>query len=250
MSKKLSEGIQGLVLDVKVGSGAFMNDLESARALAKSMVDTGNSFGVKTVAAITDMTEPLGLAIGNSVEVLEAIDTLKGNGPEDLVEVTLYLGALMLQIAGIETDLESGRERLYRLIESGAALKKFAEMVQQQGGNPDIIERSSLLPLSCLSEEVVSQEDGYIQSMDTEAIGTASMMLGAGREKMDSTIDYSAGILLRKKVGDPVKKGDVLCSLCTSDEEMIKKTEKLFLQALSYGKTPPEKRKMILEVLA
>lgn len=249
MSKKLSEGIQGLVLDVKVGSGAFMKHRESARTLAKSMVETGNSFGVKTVAAITDMNEPLGLAIGNSVEVLETIDTLKGKGPEDLMEVTLYLGALMLRLAGIESDIESGKKHLYRLIESGAALKKFVEMIQQQGGNPDIIDRSSLLPISCLSEEIVSQDEGYIQSMNTEAVGIASMMLGAGREKMDSTIDHSAGILLKKKVGDYVNKGDVLCSLCTSDEAMIKKAEKIFLDALTYEKKPPEKRKMILEVV-
>ncbi|MEE8329441.1 MAG: thymidine phosphorylase, partial [Thermodesulfovibrionia bacterium] len=141
MSKKLSEGIQGLVLDVKVGSGAFMKDLKSARELAKSMVDIGNSSGVKTIAVITDMNEPLGLAIGNSLEVRECIDVLKDKGPEDLVEVTLYLGALMLKVAGIEADLEAGTKTLKQLIEDGSALKKFKEMVQLQGGNPNILER-------------------------------------------------------------------------------------------------------------
>lgn len=249
MSKKLSEGIQGLVLDVKVGSGAFMKDLESARVLAKTMVEIGNSFGVKTIAAITDMNEPLGMTVGNSLEVVESIDALRGRGPEDLMDVTLYLGALMLKVAGIETDLEAGIERLKRLIEDGSALRKFQEMVQQQGGNPMIIERVTLLPHSCLSVDILSKQKGYIQSMDAEAIGTASMILGAGRETMDSEIDPAAGILLKKKVGDFVEEGDVICSFCTSDEAVVKKAEEIFLNALTFGEKPPERRKMIIETI-
>lgn len=249
ISKKASEGIQGLVLDVKVGSGAFMKDLKSARELAKSMVDIGNSSGVKTIAVITDMNEPLGLAIGNSLEVRECIDVLKDKGPEDLVEVTLYLGALMLKVAGIEADLEAGTKTLKQLIEDGSALKKFKEMVQLQGGNPNILERPTLLPHSCLSVDVFSISKGYIQSMEAEAVGTAAMILGAGREKMDSAIDPAAGIILKKKAGDFVEKDEVLCSLCTSDEAVVTKAGKIFLDALTFGEKPPEKRKMIIEII-
>jgi pyrimidine-nucleoside phosphorylase len=249
MSKKLSEGINGLVLDVKVGSGAFMKDLEGARELAKSMVDIGNSFGVRTVAVITNMDEPLGLAIGNSLEVLETIEALKGRGPEDLMEVTYFLGALMLKIANIETDLENGQKKLKQLIINGSALAKFREMIQHQGGNVNIIDTPSLLPSSRFRQDVISEYKGYIQSMDAEAIGTASMILGAGRETMDSVIDHSAGILLKKKVGDYVTKGDKLCTLYTNNDSVIEKAEEIFLNALTIGDEPPKERKMIIEVI-
>lgn len=249
MSKKLSEGIQGLVLDVKVGSGAFMKDIESARKLAKNMVKIGNSFGVKTVAAVTDMNEPLGMAVGNLLEVLESIETLKGKGPDDLTEITLYLGALMLKVAGKETDIEKGKKKLKQLIGNGAALKKVKEMIQLQGGNINVIERQSLLPLSCLDIDVLSKKEGYIQSMDAEAIGTASMVLGAGRKTKDSALDPSAGLLFKKKTGDFVKKGEALCTFCTSDEASIEKAKKIFLNALSFEEKPPEERKMIIEVI-
>jgi pyrimidine-nucleoside phosphorylase len=249
MSKKLSEGIEGLVLDVKTGSGAFMKDIEDARTLAKAMVDTGNAFGVKTTAVITDMNEPLGMAIGNSIEVLEVIEALKGNGPADLMEVTLYLGAMMLKTAGIEPEMGKGRKRLSGLIESGAALEKFRIMVELQGGNPKIIERPTLLPHSCLSVDIFSEEKGYIRHIDAEAAGTASMILGAGRERIDSVIDPAAGILLKKKTGDFVDKGEVLCSFCTYDEVLVQKAREKFMGALKIGDNAPEKRKMIIEVI-
>jgi len=249
MSKKLSEGIQGLVLDVKVGSGAFMKDLESARELARSMVKIGNSFGVKTIAVITNMDEPLGMTVGNSLEVNESIEALKGGGLGDLMEVTLYLGAVMLKIAGIEKNLEAGKEKLTKLIENGSALKRFEEMVELQGGNPQIVERPTLLPHSCLSIDVFSEKEGYIQSMDAEAIGRVSMMLGAGREKIDSDIDPAAGIILKKKVGDYVKPEDILCIFCTSDETIAKKAQEMFLDAITVGEKPPEKKKMIIDII-
>jgi pyrimidine-nucleoside phosphorylase len=249
MSKKLSEGIQGLVLDVKVGSGAFMKDLKNARTLAKSMVDIGNSFGVKTIAAITDMDEPLGMTIGNSLEVVESIEALMGKGPKDLMEVTLYLGALMLKVSGLESDVETGKKRLDQLIKDGAAIKKFKEMVEYQGGNPMIVERSTLLPHSCLSVDISSKQRGYIQSMNAEAVGTVSMILGAGRKTMDSEIDPAAGILLKKKVGDFVEEDEIICAFCTSDEGIIKKAEEIFLNALTFDKKPPEKKKMIIETI-
>lgn len=249
MSKKLSEGIEGLVLDVKVGSGAFMKDLENARALAMEMVEIGNYFGVRTVAVLTDMNEPLGMAIGNSLEIREAIDALMGKGPEDLMEVTLHLGAWMLKVAEKEEDIEEGRKRLEGLINDGSALQKFKDMVELQGGNTKIFEKSSLLPHSCLSVEIHSEREGYIQSMNTEAIGTVSMILGAGRERMDSTIDHSAGIILKKRVGDYVEKDEVLCTFCTSDEGIVEKARDMFLKALRFGNEPVEKRSPIIEVI-
>lgn len=249
MSKKLSEGIQGLVLDVKVGSGAFMKDLKSARELAESMVDVGHSFGVKTVAVITDMNEPLGMAVGNSLEVRESIDVLSGKGPEDILEITLCIGALMLKISGIEKDVEAGRERLKKLIEDGSALGRFKEMIRLQGGNVTIFERPSLLHSSCLSVEISSEEEGYIHSIDAGLVGTASMMLGAGREKMDSVIDHTAGILLKRKSGDYVKKDDALCTFCTSDEESVAHAKEIFLNAVKFSASPPAKRKMVIDII-
>lgn len=249
MSKKLSEGIQGLVLDVKVGSGAFMKDLKSARELAESMVDVGNSFGVKTIAVITDMNEPLGMAVGNSLEVRESIDVLRGKGAEDILEITLCIGALMLKISGIEKDVEDGRLRLNKLIEDGSAFGRFKEMIRLQGGNVTIFERPSLLHSSCLSVEIDSHEEGYIQSIDAGLTGTASMMLGAGRRRMDSVIDHTAGILLKKKSGDYVKKDDLLCTFCTSDEESVAPAKELFLGGVKFGKNPPAKKRMIIEVI-
>ncbi len=249
MSKKLSEGIQGLVLDVKVGSGAFMKDMGSARKLAKNMVEIGNSFKVKTVAAVTEMNEPLGMAVGNLLEVLESIETLKGKGPDDLTEITLFLGALMLKVADMESDMEKGKNKLKGLIDNGSALEKFKEMIQLQGGNINVIERQSLLPLSCLDIDVLSKKEGYIQSIDAEAIGTASMVLGAGRKTKDSTLDPAAGLLLKKKTGDFVKKGEALCTFCTSNEDEVKKAEEIFLNAFTFGESPPDKRQIIIEMI-
>lgn len=249
MSKKLSEGIDGLVLDVKVGSGAFMKRLDDARRLARSMVDIGNSMGVKTIAVITDMNEPLGRAVGNALEVNECIDVLEGKEIKDLLEVTLYLGAMMLKVAGIEDNIEKSIKRLRGLIKDGSALRKFKEMVEFQGGNPGIVERRTLLPHSCLSLEITSEGEGYISSIDAEAVGIASMILGAGRDTMDAEIDHSAGILLEKKVGDLVKEDDTLCTFCTSYEEAIIKAKRLVLDGIRITETPPEGKKMIIEVI-
>jgi pyrimidine-nucleoside phosphorylase len=248
MSKKLAEGIDGLVLDVKTGSGAFMKDIEDAKRLARSMVDMGNSMGVRTVAVITDMDEPLGMAIGNAVEVDECIDVLKGREIQDLLEVTLYLGAMMLRVAGMEDDMDRSMERLRRLIKDGSALKKFIEMVEFQGGNPAIVERRSLLPHSCLSIEVFAEREGYITAIDAEKVGIASMMLGAGRQRMDSDIDRAAGIILEKKTGDYVNRDDLLCTFCTSREEAVSTAERMFLGAIKMGDAPPEGKSKIIEV--
>ncbi|MEK6528101.1 MAG: thymidine phosphorylase, partial [Nitrospirota bacterium] len=249
MSKKLSEGINGLVLDVKLGSGAFMKDLDSARELAVLMVQMGNSFGVKTIAAITDMDQPLGMAIGNSLEVIESIDAMEGKGPEDLMEVTFYLGALMLKVANIEADIKAGEKRLKQLIDNGSAIRKFKEMIEMQGGNPDIVERPDLLPSAGIRVDIRSPRTGYIRSMDAEAVGISAMILGAGREKMDSSIDPAAGIILKKKKGDFVEKDETLCFFHSSNELIIRKAEEIYINALTIGEEPPEKREIIIEVI-
>lgn len=249
MSKKLAEGVDGIVLDVKVGSGAFMKGLDDARTLARTMVNIGKSLGVKTIAVITDMDEPLGMAVGNALEISECIDVLEGKGIKDLMEVTLYLGALMLKVAGIEEDIDVSIQRLNGLIKDGSALEKFKEMVEFQSGNAGIVERRSLLPHSCLSVEITSDREGYINSMDAEAVGIASMLLGTGRERIDSEIDRAAGIVLEKKVGDYVRREDVLCTFCTSDEEAVIKAKRMFLDAVKIEDTPPEEKKRIIEVI-
>jgi len=247
MSKKLAEGLDGLVLDVKVGSGAFMKTMDNARMLARAMVNIGNSMGVKTVAIITDMDEPLGMAVGNSLEVREAIDALKGKGPEDLMEVTLYLGAWMLKVAGMEAEIETGKGRLTELINNGSALSKFRELIIAQKGNPQVID-ARYLPYSCLRGDILSRGEGYIHSINAEVVGLCSMLLGAGRERIDSIIDPAAGILLKKKVGDFVKKGDLLAYFYAVDEDKIKEAEDMFLEGISLGETAPDKRKLILDV--
>jgi pyrimidine-nucleoside phosphorylase len=213
------------------------------------MVDVGNSFGVKTVAVITDMNEPLGMAVGNSLEVRESIDVLSGKGPEDVLEIALFLGALMLKVSGIEEDVEASRLKLKKLIEDGSALERFKEMIRLQGGNVKIFERPSLLHSSCLRVEIDSQEEGYIHSIDAGLVGTAAMMLGAGRKKMDSVIDHTAGILLNKKSGDYVKKDDTLCTFCTSDEESVAHAKEIFLGALKFSASPPAKRNIVIDII-
>lgn len=249
MSKKLAEGIEGLVLDVKVGSGAFMKRLDDAKRLARLMVDIGNSLGVKTIAVITDMNEPLGMTVGNALEINECIDLLEGKEIRDLLDITLYLGAIMLKVAGMEDDIDESIQKLKGLIKDGSALKKFKEMVDFQGGNPAIVERRTLLPHSCLSLEITSEKDGYINSIDAEAVGIASMMLGAGRERIDSEIDHSAGIVFEKKVGDFIRKGEVICTFCTSYEEAIIKAKRLVIDAINIKDSPPEKRDLIIDII-
>jgi len=249
ISKKRAEGIDGLVLDVKMGSGAFMKEIEDARLLARSLVEIGKAMGLRTVAVITDMNEPLGRAVGNALEVNECIDVLQGEEIKDLLDVTLYLGAMMLKVADIEDDINVSIKRLKGLIGDGSALKKFREMIEFQGGNPAVIERRTLLPHSCLSLEISSEEEGYIMSIDAEAAGIASMILGAGRERIDSDIDRAAGIVFAKKRGDLVRKGDLLCTFCTSREEAVMDAKRILLDGIELGDNPPDEKEMIIEVV-
>lgn len=219
MSKKLASGSDTILLDVKFGSGAFMKDLASARELARTMVDIGDGLGRDTRAILTDMEQPLGLAVGNALEVKEAIATLSGKGPHDLVELCLEAGAIMLEQAKVVTDLAKGRKMLERVIDDGSALRKLREMVQAQGGDANYIDHPERFPLSKNIIEIHSEKDGYVRRIEALEIGESAMRLGAGRETYDDVIDMSAGIVLNKKVGDRVKKGDVLCVVHTNKDD-------------------------------
>jgi len=250
MSKKLASGADAIVLDVKVGSGAFIHDIEGAKELSKTMVEIGSLMGRNTIALITDMDQPLGYAIGNSLEVIEAIDTLNNKGPKDLTELCLNLGGKMLLLAGRVKTFEEGEKLLIEKIESGEAFEKFKEFVSIQGGDVSVIENIDLLPKSKNIYEVKSDVDGYIEKMIADEIGICAMMLGAGRETKESDIDLSAGILIRKKVGDEVKKGDIIAVFHTNkDEELIKTVENRFFKNITISKNKVSEKKLIKAVV-
>lgn len=219
MSKKLASGADAIVLDVKTGNGAFMQKEEDAVALAKAMVDIGKRAGKKTVALITDMDEPLGNAVGNALEVKEAIESLKGNGPADFMEVVIGLGKQMLVLAGRAESEEIAEALLKETIDSRSAYKKFQEFVEVQGGNVEQILHPDLLPKAKYVIPVLAEAEGNVQRILAQEIGIACMMLGGGRETKESTIDPAVGIILNKKIGDGVKKGDVLAYIHANDRE-------------------------------
>ena len=244
MGKKLAAGSDCILLDVKTGSGAFMNTLEDSLALAQEMVSIGESAGKKTAALITNMDIPLGNNIGNSLEVMEAVETLQNRGPEDLTKVCIQLAANMLYLAGIG-DMDSCLAKVTEALENGTALRKLIEMVEAQGGDIDVIKDVSKFEKASIEKEVISSCDGYITFMNTKECGIASCILGAGRETKDDAIDYSAGIILKKKTGDKVSKGDVLAVLYGNKEEKIQPAEEQFLRALKIETQQPEKEKLV-----
>lgn len=234
MSKKLAAGSDSILLDVKTGSGAFMKSLEDSIELAKCMVSIGELAGKRTMAVITDMDVPLGMAIGNSLEVIEAVDMLKGNGPEDLTEVCLVLASDMLYLAGKGTA-EECRKLAEEAVSGGKAIRKLAEMVKAQEGDPAVIFDTGKFPKAPFSFAVKSKRSGYISRMDTEQCGIASMVLGAGRETKESIIDYAAGIILKKKTGDYAAEGEVLAVLHASSENLFPKAEEMLREAYSFS---------------
>ncbi len=245
MSKKLAAGADAIVLDVKTGSGAFMKWEQDAFLLAKEMVQIGKNAGRKTIAVVSDMDQPLGCAVGNALEVEEAISTLKGEGPKDFVALCLCLGAQML-IAGGRADNEGdARKMLEAVIEDGSALRKLAEFVEAQGGNPQAVYDTSLLPKANIIREVLSPTEGYVGHIACDEIGICSLILGGGRETKESEIDLSVGILLRKKVGDYVKKGEVLAQIHANEEEKYNACVTRFLAAYTFVKEAPEKTAFI-----
>jgi len=244
MSKKLAAGSDAILLDVKTGSGAFMKTVDDSIALAKEMVSIGENAGRKTAALITDMDIPLGNNIGNSLEVIEAVETLKGNGPEDLTEVSLQLAANMLYLAEQGT-IEECLAMAKKTIEDGSAMERLVAMVEAQGGDSSVILDIEKFDKAPFERPIISAEEGYIASMDTESCGIASSMLGAGRETKESDIDFSAGIILNRKVGDFVKKGDVLATMYTSKESLFVNAEKRYLSALTFAKVKPAENPLI-----
>lgn len=213
MSKKLAEGLDSLVLDVKFGSGAFMTDPDRARQLAETMVGIGRSHAVNTVAYLTDMNTPLGNEIGNANEIRESIDVLRGDGPEDLTEITLVLGAEMLVQSNISASIEDARSMLMGTIESGSALERFADVIQAQDGDPSVLEDPSMLPSTGKHWVIESSADGFLTRCEARSIGVAAMRLGAGRQRKEDTIDPAVGITLHAKPGDAVLTGEPLATL-------------------------------------
>ncbi|MDQ0177868.1 pyrimidine-nucleoside phosphorylase [Bacillus chungangensis] len=227
MSKKIAAGADAICLDVKTGAGAFMKTVEEAQQLAKTMVQIGNHVGRKTMAVISDMSQPLGNAIGNALEVNEAIDTLRGNGPKDLTELCLTLGSHMVYMAGKAETIDSAREKLETAIKDGSAITTFKRFIESQGGDGTVVDDLSKLPQAAYVIEFSAEEDGYISELIANQIGEAAMLLGAGRTKLDDTIDLAAGLVLHKKIGDQVQPGDVLVSIHSNRENVDDVKEKL-----------------------
>jgi len=246
MGKKLAADDDCIVLDVKTGSGSFMKTTENSRALAEAMVQIGKNAGKKMLALITDMDRPLGNAIGNSLEVIEAIETLKGKGPQDLTEICLILASEMLSLAEMGT-VEECRARAEKAISDGSALKMLADMVKAQGGDENWVYDTSLFPRAAYSREVLSPKSGFISHVDTEGYGRSSLLLGAGRSTQEDVIDHSAGIMLKKKTGDAVKAGDVIAVLYANDEKLFAESEKVLLESTIFSDTEPELEPLVLD---
>lgn len=228
MSKKIASGSDAIVLDVKTGAGAFMKTAEDAKELAQAMVRIGNNVGRKTMAVISDMSQPLGYAIGNALEVKEAIDTLKGNGPKDLEDLCLALGRQMVFLANKAASLEEAEEKLREVIRSGKALEKFKEFITNQGGDPSVVDHPEKLPQAAYQIEVSAKADGVVAELVADEIGTAAMWLGAGRATKESGIDLAVGLMLNKKVGDPVKAGESLVTIHANREDVKDVVEKIY----------------------
>ena len=248
MSKKLASGAQAILLDVKVGSGAFMKNIEDARELAKAMVDIGKGNGRSIKAILTDMDRPLGHAIGNALEIREVIDTLKGHGPEDLTHECIIMAAHMLVLSHM-CDYETALNRVQQALDSGVALERLRLMVDAQGGDSRVIDDESILTIGQFTYDVIAPQDGYIIHMNTEQCGIASVMLGAGRTVKDGPIDYSAGILMHKKTGDSVTVGECIATLYASDESLLSNAAKTYLEAITFGETAPIMADTILDIV-
>ncbi len=249
MSKKLAAGADAIVLDVKCGSGAFMKTEADAFLLAKKMTAIGNMAGRRTVAVVSDMDQPLGFAVGNALEVKEAIDTLKGKGPEDLLELCLVLGAQMLLCAGVAKKEEEAEALLRETIADGRALKKFAEFIEAQGGTAEEVYDTDKLQRASIVYELLSVKSGYIGKIFSEDVGTSSLLLGGGRRSKEDIIDLSVGVLLKKKVGDPVLKGETLAVLYANDEQKLREAEKRLLGAYTIVEKPVERSAFIKKII-
>ncbi|MCR4673661.1 MAG: pyrimidine-nucleoside phosphorylase [Lachnospiraceae bacterium] len=249
MSKKLASGADGICLDVKVGSGAFMKTIDDATLLAKTMVDIGRAADKKMVAVLTNMDEPLGCAVGNTLEVMEAIDSLRGNGPKDFMEVVFALGSEMLMMAEVCQSKEQAIKMLSSTISDGSALETFKTFVEIQGGNrQDVDHMEDLLDISC-KKEVISLEEGYVSSIEAEQIGNASMLLGGGRASKEDTIDLSVGVILHKKVGDKVQKNESIATIYGNSRDLVEIAIKKVRDAYTFRKEKTMPNQMVLKII-
>ncbi len=249
MSKKLAEGIDALVLDVKTGDGAFMKSLEDSKALAETMVELGRRLGKKVAALITDMEQPLGYAVGNALEVAECLETLKGRGPKDLESLSLELAAWMLHLAGTTATLDAARIRARDALLSGSGLRKFREVVERQGGDPRVVDDPALLPRAREVVPVRAERDGRVVAIGCRAVGQAAMLLGAGRETVDSVIDPAVGLVLHKKVGDLVIAGEPYVTLHVNDRGRLEEVLLLLKEAIRFGPEAPARTALIHHVI-
>jgi len=249
MSKKLASGCDAILLDVKCGKGAFMQNYEDACNLAEMMTQIGRSCGKKTVAAVTDMDQPLGRAVGNSLEVMEAIETLKGRGPQDITELSLVLSGLMVYMGGKASSPEAGRRITEEKLYSGDALKKFRAYIAAQGGDPEITENKTLFPQPDHRIDIKSEDNGYVYEIGADRIGRASLHTGAGRRFKDDIIDLSAGIYICRKVGEKVSKGDILAVLQGNSQAKLLSAAEECRKAFRISAAAPEKKELVKSVI-
>lgn len=249
MSKKVAVGLDALVLDVKVGSGAFMKKQVEARRLAQMMVGIGRRLDKRVQALITDMNQPLGYAVGNALEVMEVSQTLQNAGPTDLTRLSLELAARMIYLGKITKTLDEARDVAQRKLLDGAGYRKFKEVIQAQGGNPQVLDRFELLPNATGAREITSPRAGYVSAIEAEYIGQASNMIGAGRDTKEDVIDPAVGVILEVKVGNKVDAGAVLCRLYYTSEEHVEDAAQMVEDAFRISASPPDERELILEVV-
>lgn len=249
LSKELAQGIDGLVVDVKTGSGALTNKMTDSRRLAQALVTVGKRLERKVISVITDMDQPLGNAVGNALEVMEAVETMRGGGPEGLVELSLEMAARMVMVAHPDRTLDSAKDQMFKLLNDGSALAKFRQLIEVQGGNPAFIDNFELLPNASADFVVSSPRGGYVSRISADDIGRAVMLLGAGREKIDSEIDAAVGIVLEHKVGDRIQPGERLCTIYYNEETHLEEATQMVEDAFHISSTQPEARPLIYEVI-
>ena len=249
MSKKLAAGLDGLVLDVKVGAGAFMKKQVDARRLAQLMVGIGRRMDKRVQALITDMNQPLGYAIGNALEIMEVSQTLQNAGPNDLTRLSLELAARMIYLGKGTDSLDEARELAQKKLLDGSGYRKFKEVIEAQGGNPQVMDKFELLPNASGMREIASPRAGYVSAIDAEYIGQASAMIGAGRDTKEDPIDPAVGVILEVKVGEKVEAGAVLCRLYYTGDERVEEAAQLVEDGFRISSQRPEERELILEVV-
>jgi len=249
MSKKMAEGIDALVLDVKTGDGAFMKSFEDSKALAEAMIAIGRGMGKRVAALVTDMEQPLGRAVGNALETAECIEALKGRGPKDVTSLSIELAAWMLHLGGAAAGLEAARARVREALDSGAGLRRFQQVIELQGGDPRVCDDPRRLPQAATRSELPSPRDGRVGAIACRAVGLAGMLLGAGRETVDSRIDAAVGVVLHKKVGDPVAEGEPLATVHSNDPRRLPEALRLLAGAFTVGPEAPPTSPLVRAVL-